>query len=269
MRYEEFIEEIKTHRLIIYGAGHVAEKFFWALVVHGYENNIDGIITTRKEGGFFHGRRKQDIAHYEYHEGDLICIAVHNVLVEEIEDKLREKNICSYTWIYPFLYRFMLGDTRLGSNVEIDMKTIIERTTRDYYLLAVRRVALEQFYKKNDFGYDLYIRCISLYCDHKTACRRLKRYINLMEKWETEPPINKEPIIIFDDGLLFDGTHRLVLMQYYGIEKIKCDVYKHSDAPLFTEEGHLTKRVLLREGFSDNEIKKLDNANYSLKHNNN
>ena len=130
------------------------------------------------------------------------------------------------------------------------MKTNINRAD-----ILVRMLAIDAFYKKNDFGFDFYnamqrTRCslndkVSAdYADH------LDCFIELIQSMKKGYDYTK-PILLNSNRELLDGSHRLSLCMYYNIEKIPviiCDNQTSIDYSLqwFLDNGlqHFEKYIL-------------------------
>lgn len=123
------------------------------------------------------------------------------------------------------------------------------------YDLAVRLLAIEEYYKKNSFGFGLYQkmqerRVASNSKVPKDRANNLERFINLITSFERHGFINHFPIIINKHFELIDGSHRLALALYYQMGII----------PALTNKMHFSERVdyglnwFKNNGFSTTEI---------------
>lgn len=86
--------------------------------------------------------------------------------------------------------------------------------------IAVKFLAIENYYKKNDFGFELY---------RKMQLKRIgedwtERFINLMKSFEKG--INMESRIQTDLSYsIHDGAHRLALALYHGYDELPLEVF--------------------------------------------
>lgn len=95
--------------------------------------------------------------------------------------------------------------------------------------ILVRMLAIDNFYNKNDFGFDLYTemqhtrsRTNPFMPKHQIDYK--DRFCNLITSFENGYNAN-HPIILNKNKELLDGSHRMALSLYNGINKIPALVY--------------------------------------------
>ena len=97
----------------------------------------------------------------------------------------------------------------------------------DYHMmdLAHRLFAIEQFYGKNEFGYNLY-RKMQEISGGNTYENWLQRFQNLIQEYDKTKTFNAQyPLISFiNNWNLKDGAHRLALAYYHGTEFIPVQI---------------------------------------------
>lgn len=108
--------------------------------------------------------------------------------------------------------------------------------------IVVRYLAIECYYRKNDFGFDLYRKMQEGRKGHEYEVMAEKRFKDLIASYE-ENGYNISSEIVLDCNLmLVDGSHRLALALYYGIETISCKIKSSAsniqyDITWFIEHG--------------------------------
>lgn len=136
--------------------------------------------------------------------------------------------------------------------------------------IVVRYLAIEEYYGRNNIGYNLYLKMQQKRKTSETVDQieeRLRRFKKIILDWEINGYRNESEIIC-DSGLnLLDGSHRLALSLYFGTKIINCKVYA------YTKEIEYGLDWFLANGFTDqemnymldkwNEIKKQCKKNYA------
>lgn len=84
------------------------------------------------------------------------------------------------------------------------------------YDIVVRYMAIESYYGLNDFGFDLYERM--QLCRHGKS--NLGGFKSIISSFEKNRYLKNKPIVLFSDGALRDGSHRLACSLYFGIKDI-------------------------------------------------
>lgn len=263
----QLLEQIEKQNIVVYGAGHIARKFLKALKLYYYDQKILCFVVSVPEESeqTIEGIPVRTVDWLTEHRDLLVCIAVHEALRHDIAVTLQNVGISRHIWIYPCLYELLLG-VPVETNVKVDLEDIV-RTCVDDYRLAIRYATIEQYLGKNKVGFDLYRRAQALHSSPETAEERLAAFCRLIEKWRKNGYDEQSRIAINTGYEVIDGNHRVALAKYYDQKQIVCDIYEKRIAvtELHGENAMLTDSVLLREGFSDKEIKYLDSMNSMIK----
>ena len=250
-----------TKKIVIYGTGYVAQKFFSILKKNSLVGNIICFAVSKgeKEGESIDGIAVKNIRDIE--SDNMVCIAVHEALKDEMVDTLCDIGINNYIWIYPYLYQLLLGEP-IEKGVRIKLEDIVQTCLNDYRI-AVRYAAIDNYYGKNIYGFDLYRRAQALYSSMKTAEERLERFCKLISDWQKYGYDEDSWICINEGYEIIDGAHRVTLAKYHGMQEIICNVFegKASAYEVHGERVVLTNKILLQNGFSIEEIDKLNEIN--------
>lgn len=92
--------------------------------------------------------------------------------------------------------------------------------TRYHHIVsALRYVAVEEHYGKNDFGKDLYIHA-NHWESEKALQEDLERFDVLIRSIETKGYDSNSAIFVDLNRNCFNGTHRLALCAWFGIKEI-------------------------------------------------
>lgn len=259
----ELLDYLKKSRIVIYGTGHVGKKFFWALRKNGLLQNTACFAVSEVSGNLstVEGIPVRSIEDLSSEDSILVCVAVHEALKDEMIHTLQRLGMSEYVWIHPFLYDLLLGEP-IKRDVEIEVSQIL-KTCREDYRLAVRWMAIDQYFGKNILGYDLYVKAESLHCEERTAQERLKRFLELIRFWEKTGYLTDSRIRINLRYEIIDGRHRVAVAHYFGQKTIRCDVYSDQTTvtKLHGEEVMLTEKVLRDHGFSVREMAALKEIN--------
>lgn len=261
---DELIDYIKSHKVVIYGAGYVAKRFYQSLKSHKLDGKVECFITTNGGENDVEDKKNIAIDKFKYDSSYMVCVAVHESIKDEIIEILEAKNITNYIWIYPFQYEIMLGQP-IERSVKIPVKNIVKRAV-EYYGMAIRNIAIGQYYGKNDIGYEMYIKAQSLHCNENTAKKRLEQFIGLIESWEKNGYDESKELLVTDDYAIIDGSHRASLAIYHNQKFIMGSIYGCSKElfQIHDEGGMLTKNYIASNGFTAEEIKLLEETNKKI-----
>lgn len=85
-----------SDRIILYGAGKVAERVYTLLERGGQSHRIIAVVVSKKEAASFYNLPVFEFDNYEVEEKDLIIISVGDKYRYEVEKKLTEKGCDGY-----------------------------------------------------------------------------------------------------------------------------------------------------------------------------
>lgn len=243
----------KENKIIIYGAGYVACNFYFALKTRNLEKQVKYFMVSQEGKGKrdIQGIEIRTINDIEMDDNTIICVAVHETNRKEIEYQLQKRGVENYIWIYPYLLEMMLGEP-VKQNIDVSVRDIIRYQNEDNYCLAVRYLAIENYFGKNDCGYDIYLKSMELQCGKKTAVKRLHSFKKLIEDWKQNGYKQGNPIFIDKEFKIIDGLHRLTLANYFHNNDICCNIFNVSSyyGQIIKPEVGLPKDILRESIFS-------------------
>ena len=255
MRTPELLEIIKRNDIAIYGAGEVGKKLYHILKIQNLHQRVKCFVVSSvsASGMSIEGvplRAVSDLAD----ENIFILLAVHEVIKSEIEEHLRMLHLSNHVWIYPNIWEIAFG-MPLEVHTKIRVRDILRRQQADgYYAAAIRYLAIENYYKKNDIGYRAYVKMQQIHCEEKTAVKRLESFLHLIEDWERCGYREECDIMTDTDSRLFDGLHRFGLACYHEMEEIYAKVFPSVSfyAQVVSEKIYIN-REMLAEHFTGEE----------------
>lgn len=264
---EHFFQLIEEKNIIIYGDGYVGKQFLKVLRLNNLENKVicftKSIVNDYK---FVDGIPVQPIEYVKKLNNVIICIAVHETNKDEIIISLEKTGIYNYVWVYPVIFSLMLGKP-VKRDVEVPVKKIIKNNLGDYRI-AARYLVIDNYYGKNEIGYDIYIKLMKLHASHETAVKRLSSFIELIKSWEVNGYNKDKCIDILENGILIDGTHRFTLGVYFRLEKMMADIYDihvyNNICEIHGEEAIMGKDVVKAKLENKNIINLLNEVNNKI-----
>jgi len=256
----ELLQMLQKNKVMIYGAGYVAVRFFQAIKKHDLMDNVLCFVTTSGSNETLGGLDVKSIHEMSELKDVPVCIAVHESICDEIIEGLQKEGFTKYVWIYPFLNELILGMPLRGRLVPL---RDIWMANKDNYAIAVRYLVIQNYYKKNDKGCDIYKKSLALFSNEETAKKRLRKFIELIENWDLVGYQEDNRIMLLENGCIIDGLHRITLAIYHKQYYIMSDVFPVPDDGVGVHEQvvSLTKESLLETGFGESEIKELEEVN--------
>ena len=106
-------------------------------------------------------------------------------------------------------------------------------TKYHHIVSALRYVAVEEYYGKNDFGMTLY-KTANRWESEKALQEDLDRFYALIHSIETKGYDMNSSIYVDLDGNCFNGTHRLALCAWFGVKEM----------PVMTVKRHLKTQTI-------------------------
>ena len=149
--------------------------------------------------------------------------------------------------------------------IEIDAREMIlqQNFAEGYNRLdiVVRYLAIEEYFGKNQIGYDLYLKMQAKRKNQDTfeeTVMRLERFKEIILNWK-ENGYNPKSKISCDCNLnLLDGSHRLALALYFGTLKMYCTCYGYE------KKIEYSLNWFIEHGFNQEEINQILNKSEEL-----
>lgn len=119
----------------------------------------------------------------------------------------------------------------------------------DKYGIIIRLLAIENYYKKNNYGWDLYrkLRVKQLEGKNISIQDAELNFIKLIQSYEKNGHNADSEIFVDKNFRIVNGSHRMALALYFNVENIPCRI-------VHRKGNHLTKENLLSYGFSTYEV---------------
>ena len=264
MTTEELLRQLKTKKIVIFGAGFVAEMFYQGLELHHAEDRVAFCVVTRAETGQqFHGRPVCSLNEARVTKDMLLCAAVHESAAESLEESLRPYR-AQTVWIYPNLFELLYGKpVRSGS--KMPLSELLAQQDRDECWIAVRYAAVRDYlagrreYPKTRA---LYLKALSLHCGEKTAAERTAKMERLASSMAENGFREDCPVRIDEKGRVIDGLHRIACAAYLNQETVPVEIYPVSDVydRVLGEKNRLPEKFLSGSGFSGEEMRLIREA---------
>ncbi|MDE5591215.1 MAG: hypothetical protein K2J60_19075 [Acetatifactor sp.] len=270
--YEEFVEILKSRKIVIYGAGSMAGRFYGILCKRQLEGNvICCAVTVLKEHSgedeFLQGLEvialKDAICRYP---DAFFCVAVHESNRNEMVHMLQMEGIedKDYIWPVPYNCELMLSKP-IKEKIYISPGEIVRSC--DDLSVAFRWLAIKQYYGLIDNGYGLYLRSLMIYSNQKTAEKRLESFKSLLSNWDKNG-YDKEFGCKVDEELhILDGRHRLCAALWHKEKYLLCDMYRYDETYEDLEGPFVQDAATLeKNGFSRQEIELAEKTIAEMKH---
>lgn len=268
MNVIDLLKIVGNNDIIIYGAGYMAQSFFGTLQMRNLDDRVlcFAVSDDKKTGGKIHDKPIRAIDGLLEREDTYVCIAVHEVLKDECIEYLVKHNINKYIWVTPYIFELALGSP-LECCVKIDINDIISHQSYDDYHIAVRYLAIENYYNKNNIGYDIYYKAQCIISEANSAQKRLFSFIQLIAAWEKFGYKEEHRLILDNQFRMIDGAHRLSVAYYHNMKDIYCDIYPYSDGYniLVRENGLLSWQMLKEIGLQPYELEAIENTQNKIR----
>lgn len=262
----KILKDLEENRIVIYGAGYMAKMFYKALSKLGIDRNVEFFVVSsdHKKMKTLYGTEIKTIDEIKIDSNVLICVAVHEMLKDEIQEILKKKKLINYVWISPDIYAELFFGIPYNKNVKVSVNKICQE---NIYSILVRHLAIENYFGKNNYGYDIYTKVQRKLLGEAAAERRLLSFCKLIYDWKSKGCILDRNILLDKNFEILDGAHRIALARYYQMKEINCDLY---DCTLHSSEWRedklfLKEDTLILFGFTDEEIRIIKDAYITLR----
>jgi len=124
--------------------------------------------------------------------------------------------------------------------------------------IIVRYLAIENYYGKNNYGFDMYCKMQEKRMGKEYAKVSVAAFKRLIKSWEDNGYDDESEIECDNNLFLLDGSHRMALALYTGQNIVSCKVYSYRNEVLYG------KNWFIENGFTLKEIELILNKNEEL-----
>jgi len=166
----------------------------------------------------------------------------------DILKKIKEK-IYSVVRKQPKKYSFSVSDIFFANCIQGELLR---------WDVAVKYLAIENYYGKNDFGFNLYAKMQNLRTGDDVADKAIENFKNLIVSWETNGYDEKSCIYLDSDFTLQNGAHRLAMALYHNMPYINTHLLHRGKSASFGRDWFQKK------GFTEDELSIIDSKSQEL-----
>lgn len=220
----ELMQKISKEYFYIFGAGVIAKRFYVELKNRNMLEYFCGFIVSQPTCELFLEENVFSIDEINEKDNPFICLAVHDVSVDELESQLVKYRFSNYLWIYPILLEMEIGEPVMVNQWR-NPKTIVANM-QAIWAYAIYYLAIEDIDVGNGIGQELYMWLYARGCTSETARKRLEKLREIIYNFNRKKHDDFPIRINEEENLIADGAHRLILATYYNLPKILCDIYR-------------------------------------------
>lgn len=295
MNAEMLKERIRQQGCWVFGTGFIASMFKDALETRGLQSYVKGYLVSRPvDQQVFDGHAVRASDDASIARGDLVCVAVHESLYDEVAAMLTEQGYDHVMWVYPYLYDLLYGEP-LYKGVSMPLERILAAQNPAWYWLAVRSLAMRHVLShndadkhsgaskrddadkledaaRNDAGMrddaskrddadaalvrDAYVTAQTLHCSRETAERRYAKLRELCSSMAGSGFDASRPVLMDTNLQIIDGLHRIAAAWVLGMPSVPCDLVRPNEAfdRLLTDRNKMTLGQLERAGLSEEQL---------------
>ncbi len=219
--YEDIINTICSEKFVVYGAGAYANKCRDIVITLGCEDNyLFNVVSNNCEDDCKEIGLIKDVDRNE-----VVIIAAHDTNAQEMEENLKKLGFTRYYNIFPHLIELGCG-MPYKKNVNININDFLKSCLYGDYL-AIIYLAIDDIVNGNDIGIKMYEKYMNFFSTTSTTNKRiesLERRVNETKKDSVAEAYNIK--INPKEQFILDGSHRIVLAKYFGIQHLLADLYQ-------------------------------------------
>ncbi|MEK3826959.1 hypothetical protein [Paenibacillus sp. FSL K6-1558] len=215
---------INSDKFTIFGTGSVAKRFGEQLKYCGCWDNVShfSVSLLKDDMVLFEGKKVVEIK--DVTNDSIVMIAVHNIFVDEIIDKLKKLGFKRFFWIYPHLFDLCFGIPK-HRDVVLKVDEVVQRIN-GFYVNAIYYLAIENVLGKNKVGREVYLKFMSVFSSEKAAKKRWEDFVQKIYEYEQgNVQQNYNIKLSHNHDIVLDGSHRLMLAFYFNVSEITADMY--------------------------------------------
>lgn len=223
----------ENHSIYIYGAGKIGKKIFnlvkntenAALKVKGFlVSDLPGNPPMIDELPVMLPENLSD-------RTSLVLVSVTDIYQDMIVQNLNELGFVNVVVAYKYSFIEDDASSDLPKVIQIDTNELLLCQYRDgvfnRYDVAVRLLAIENYFGKNIYGFDLYKKMQKRRAgDEAYGEISTQRYAQLIQSYEKMGYDENSELVIDEKLHLKDGSHRLALAIYFGVSRLKVRIIK-------------------------------------------
>ena len=135
-----------------------------------------------------------------------------------------------------------------NETAEIFLKDLFAINSERRYDIVVRYLAIDAYYGKNDYGFELYKKMQVTRTGYDFVENQFR---NLIHSFDINGYDKDSFVTVFDDNLhIADGAHRIALCLYHNIKNISIKFISHDKS----KETYYGLKWFMENGFNDKEI---------------
>ncbi len=216
-----------SYSIYIYGAGKIGKRIYNLIEKENQLAKLQGFVVSELKGGITNIENKPVIEINKLNKQDsTIFVSVSDMYQNEIMELLQHLEykhvICVYK--YSFLDEKEVPQD-MPESIMIDLRELLiqQYNGLDFnrYDTLVRLLAIEAYYGKNDYGFELYAKMANARIYEGYADIAIRRFKELIHSFEEHGYDEQSEIIVDRNLKLVDGSHRLALAIYYNISKVR------------------------------------------------
>lgn len=234
--WNKYIGEVdKFDRVVIYGAGQIGRKVLGILEKADMQDKVICFAVSDMENApdmvnSIPVRAIDDIS--EEYEEALFLLSVSDRFMYELEQMVIRKKIKHYI-DGKKTYQVNVQGHEEQKHIEINVREVFMQQFRNGSFnrldIGVRYLAIEDYHGINNYGFDLYRKMQSQRISKEYVEDAVEKFRELIASWERNG-YDRESEIECDSNLhLIDGSHRIAMGLYYGVDKISCKVNSYTD----------------------------------------
>ena len=221
MNTEDFLTMVRNSRVIIFGAGYVADLLWEALQIHQAADCVTCFMVSRGgEQQAKHGLPVWLLQDVEPSDS-AVLVAVHEAGRREVQALLDKAGFHHQVFVYPLLHELIYGQP--VTEKKIMLKDLLAMQNPEHYWLAARLCGVLK-------QKDLYCRAMALHSSLPTAEKRYEELQKLKSSIFENGYDRNYPILIDTDFRIIDGLHRTVLAACCGMTEIPARIVNRSPA---------------------------------------
>lgn len=252
----KYIGEVeKSAHIVIYGAGQIGRKVYGTLEKMNMQNKVVCFAVSDQQDApdTINGImvKSIDVAAREYGDA-LFLLSVSERFMYELEQRVIHEKI-DYYFDGKKIYQKNCQSDQEQKHIDIDVNELFMQQYRNGRYnrmdIVVRYLAIENYHGINDYGFDLYCRMQARRMSEDYVNIAVNRFQELIVSWERDGYREGSEIECDRNLHLIDGSHRIAMGLYYGLEKLSCKIDSYEDDIEYGLDW------FIEHGFEQNEIR--------------